>query len=125
MDVLLGLWPDKDADAEQVERLAYLLRGELRALDVEGLRPVNGDAPPDGAKGVDPVTAGAVMLALSASGGVLVALVETLRDWLGRQSARNRVSVTIDGDTLELEQASDGERRQLIDAFVRRHRSGE
>lgn len=125
MDVLLGLWPDKDADAEQVERLAYLLRGELRALDVEGLRPVNGGSPPDGAKGVDPVTAGAVMLALSASGGVLVALVETLRDWLGRQSARNRVSVTIDGDTLELEQASDGERRQLIDAFVRRHRSGE
>jgi len=125
MDVLLGLEPDEDVDAEQAGRLGYLLRGELRALDIEGLRAVNGDAPPDGAKAVDPVTVGAVVLAFSAPGGVLVALVATLQDWLGRQSTRNRISVTIDGDTLELEHASADERRELIDGFVRKHRSGE
>lgn len=111
MDVLLGLTPDGDADPEEVERLTARLRAELRGLDVEALRPLSDGAPPDGAKAVDPVTVGAVVLALSAPGGVLTSLVETLRDWLGRQSARNRISVTIDGDTLELEQASADERR--------------
>jgi hypothetical protein len=125
MDVLLGLTPDGDADPEEVEELAARLRAELRELDIEALRPLSDGAPPDGAKAVDPVTVGAVVLALSAPGGVLTSLVETLRDWLGRQSARNRISVTIDGDTLELEQASADERRELIDQFVRRHRSGE
>ncbi|MEV6480825.1 hypothetical protein [Streptomyces sp. NPDC051576] len=128
MDVLLGLTPDGDADPEESERLAARLRAELRELDLDALRlsaASGGDGvPPDGAKGVDPVTVGAVVLALSAPAGVLTALVETLRDWLGRQSARNRVSVTIDGDTIELEQASAAERRELVDAFVRRHRSG-
>jgi hypothetical protein len=48
-------------------------------------------------------------------------LVETVRDWFGRQSGGRRISVTIDGDTLELDAASTGERRELIDTFARRH----
>jgi hypothetical protein len=125
MDVLLGLTPDGDADREEAERLATGLRAELRGLDIDALHGVSDGAPPEGAKAVDPVTVGAVVLALSASGGVLPSLVETLRDWLGRQSAKHRVSVTIDGDTIELERASAEERQKLIDEFVRRHRSGE
>ncbi|MFE9602716.1 hypothetical protein [Streptomyces hokutonensis] len=124
MDVLLGLAPDGAADQEEAERFVGRLRAELRGLDFDALRvhaSPSGDVPPEGAKAVDPVTVGAVVLALSASGGVLPTLVETLRDWLGRQSARHRVSVTIDGDTIELERASADERRELVDAFVRRH----
>ncbi|WP_329254547.1 hypothetical protein OG223_28590 [Streptomyces sp. NBC_01478] len=127
MDVLLGLAPDGDTDREENERFVSRVRAELRGLDIDALRvqaSVSSDVPPEGAKAVDPVTVGAVVLALSASGGVLPALVETLRDWLGRQSARHRVSVTIDGDTIELERASADERRELVDAFVRRHGSG-
>ncbi|MFI8536324.1 hypothetical protein ACIGMX_39575 [Streptomyces aquilus] len=67
---------------------------------------------------------GAVVVALSASAGVLTALVEMLRDWLGRQSARHRVSLTIDHDTIELEQASADERRELVSAYIRRHSGG-
>ncbi|MGW0838080.1 effector-associated constant component EACC1 [Streptomyces prunicolor] len=125
MDVLLGLSPDGDTDREENERFVSRVRAELRGLDIDALRVHSsefGAVPPAGAKAVDPVTVGAVVLALSAAGGVLPALVETLRDWLGRQSARHRVSVTVDGDTIELERASADERRELIDAFVRRHR---
>lgn len=128
MDVLLGFTPDSAVDEEEAARLVPRLRAEIRELDLDALRvrtAPGGAPPPPGAKGVDPVTAGAVVLALSASGGVLPSLVETLRDWLGRQSARHRVSVTIDGDTIELERASAEERRKLIDEFVRRHGSGE
>ncbi|SED91324.1 hypothetical protein SAMN05216489_04891 [Streptomyces sp. 3213] len=124
MDVLLRLAPAADADREETERLVARVRTELRELDLDALElhTAPGTVAPAGAKGgVDPVTVGAVVLALSAPGGVLTALVETLRDWLGRQSARHRVSVTIDGDTIELERASTDERRELVEAFVRRH----
>lgn len=125
MEVLLALAPDEESDAEEVERLMRRLRTELRELDVDVLRPEPVGQLPAGAKGSDPVTVGAIVVALSASGGVFTVLIDTLRDWLGRQSARHRISVTIDGDTIELEHATAEERRELIDGFVRRHRAGE
>ncbi|PKV89168.1 hypothetical protein [Streptomyces sp. TLI_146] len=125
MEVLLALAPDEESDAEEAERLVRRLRTELRELGVDVLRPEPVGQLPPGAKGSDPVTVGAIVVALSASGGVFTVLIDTLRDWLGRQSARHRISVTIDGDTIELEHATAEERRELIDGFVRRHRSGE
>ncbi|WP_329402936.1 effector-associated constant component EACC1 [Streptomyces melanogenes] len=125
MEVLLALAPDEESDAEEVERLMRRLRTELRELDVDVLRPEPVGQLPVGAKGSDPLTVGAIVVALSASGGVFTVLIDTLRDWLGRQSARHRISVTIDGDTIELEHATAEERRELIDGFVRRHRAGE
>lgn len=121
VNVLLTITPDPELDPEAGEQLARRLRAEIVELDVESVRPGPGGPAPDGAKGSDAVTLGAVVVALSASGGVFTALVETVRDWLGRSSARHRVSLTIDGDTIELERASDAERRDLVDAFVRRH----
>ncbi|GGP31971.1 effector-associated constant component EACC1 [Streptomyces melanogenes] len=125
MEVLLALAPDEESDAEEAERLTRRLLAELRELDVDVFRPVPVGQLPPGAKGSDPVTVGAIVVALSASGGVFTVLIDTLRDWLGRQSARHRISVTIDGDTIELEHATAEERRELIDGFVRRHRAGE
>lgn len=108
-----------DADAEELDRLARRLRAELGELDVD-LRAVPGEAP-DGAKAADPVTVGSLMVAFSAAGGVFPGLVETLKDWLGRQAGKHRIKVTVDGDTVELERATSAERQQLIEAFVRRH----
>ncbi|MEU3917753.1 hypothetical protein [Streptomyces sp. NPDC029004] len=121
VNVLLVLELDPELDPEAGERLMQRLRAEIAELDVESLRPGPATTAPDGAKGTDPLTLGAVVVALSASGGVFTALVETLRDWLGRHSARHRISLTIDGDTLELERASAAERRDLVDAYIRRH----
>ncbi|MFJ9543902.1 hypothetical protein ACIRPX_42770 [Streptomyces sp. NPDC101225] len=126
VDVVVGLTPDGVADAEVSERLARRLRAEMRGLDLDSLRMLAEGAVPERAKAGtgDAVTMGAVVLAASASGGVLPSLVGLLQDWLGRQSARYRISVTIDGDTLELERATAEERQQLITAFVRRHGAG-
>jgi hypothetical protein len=116
---------DPETDPEAGERAARGLRAEVAELGgVEDVRSVPSGPAPEGAKGSDAVTAGALVVALAASGGVFTALVETLRDWLGRQSARHRISVTIDGDTIELERASAAERRDLVDAYIRRHASG-
>ena len=115
----LALEPEPGADAEETERLGRSLRMELRELDVEEVRPVVGEAP-DGAKGAGSSLA-ELLLTMSASGGVLATVVATIRDWLGRRRDAGKVLLTIDGDTLELEAATAGERAELVDAFVRRH----
>lgn len=121
VSVLLVLEPDPELDSEAGERLTRQLRAELAELDIESVGFASSEAAPDGAKGTDPVTLGAIIVALSASGGVFTALIETVRDWLGRHSRRHRISVTIDGDTLELERATAGQQRELVDAYLRRH----
>jgi len=121
VNLLLVLEPDPELDPEACERLTRQLRTELAELDVESVVPAVSGTLPDGAKGTDPVTVGAVIVALSASGGVFTGLIETLRDWLGRHSRRHRISVTIDGDTIELERATAGQQRDLVNAYIRRH----
>ncbi|MFB6878958.1 hypothetical protein [Streptomyces sp. NPDC056323] len=123
MEVLLIVVPDPELDPAVGERVTRRLRAEIADLDVDTVRPGPIAPAPDAAKGTDAVTLGAVVVALSASGSVLTSLIETVRDWLGRSSARHRVSLTIDGDTIELERASAAERQALIDAYVRRHTS--
>jgi hypothetical protein len=108
-----------EAGDEELDRLARRLRAELGELDVDVLA-VAGDLPA-GAKAADPVTIGSLVVAFSAAGGVFPGLLETLREWLGRQAGKHRIKVTVDGDTVELERATSAERQQLIDAFVQRH----
>ncbi|MBP2056371.1 hypothetical protein J2Z21_009389 [Streptomyces griseochromogenes] len=124
MQLLLSIAFDPELDPEPAERLTRQLRAEIAELDIESVGPAHAEAAPDGAKGTDAVTLGAVVVALSASSGVFTTLIETLRDWLSRHSARHRISLTIDGDTIELERASAAERQELIDAYVRRHTGG-
>jgi hypothetical protein len=111
-EVLVVLDADDQIDAETHERLAHRLRAEIADLDVESVSAVPAGAAPPNAKG-DPVTIGALVVALS----------DTARDWLGRQHGRHRISMTIDGDTIELERASSAQQRELIAAFLQRHRT--
>jgi hypothetical protein len=121
MDVLLGLVPDSAASAEESERLAVRLRAELRELDLDTLETVAGGVPPARSKG-DAVTAGAVVLALSVPGGVLPSLIGLVQDWLGRQASRNRVSITLNGNTVE-GLLTPEQQQQLIDAVVGGHQA--
>jgi hypothetical protein len=118
--VHLTLEPDSQLDAEEYERMTRQLRAELKDLDVESVRLATTETAPAGAKG-DPVTVGALIVALSASGGVFTTLIAALHDWLRRRSGNHRIRVTIDGDTIELERASAEREAELVDAFVRRH----
>ena len=122
VDVLVALAPEPGADAEERERLGRQLRQELRSLEVDGVRPVTGDAAPEGAKG-DVAAIGEWLVTLSASGGVIATLVATIRDWLGRRGAAHTITLTIDGDSLELDSATPAEQAELIDTFVRRHQT--
>lgn len=121
MELLVELAPEAGADAEETDRLGRQLRSELRALDVDDVRPVLAGQAPPGSKGADAAAVTELLITLSASGGVVATVVATVKDWLGRRGGGHRVSLTIDGDTLELDGASTEERAALIDTFVRRH----
>jgi hypothetical protein len=120
-DVRLVLRPDPELDAETCDRLTRQLRSEIAQLDVDSARLDAAGPPPEGAKAGEAVTLGAIVVAMSASGGVFATVLGTVREWLGRQSGRHRISVTIDGDTLELERATAAQQRELLDAYLRRH----
>jgi Effector Associated Constant Component 1 len=91
-------------------------------LDVDSVALARGDeAVAVGAKVADPVTVGAIVVALSASGGVFTSLIGVLKDWLDRHRADHKIIVTIEGDTLELDRATVEQQRELIAAYLGRH----
>jgi hypothetical protein len=110
------------ADAERLVTLTGYLRVELLRLDVENVVPLRaGDAPP-GAKGFAAATAGALLVALGQSAEGLRSVVSVIGDWLRRGDGTKRmVRLELDGDTLELSQASKADQERLIELFVSRH----
>jgi hypothetical protein len=124
VELRVVLEPDPGTDEEDVERLGRHLGNELRALDVDDVAAVDGAAPPEGAKSGAVMSLTEWLVTLSGSGGVFVTVIGTLEDWLSRRAGAHKVSVTIDGDTLELDRATPVERAELIGTFVRRHQTG-
>src|SRR3954463_15960063 len=120
LEVRLALEPEPGADPEEAERLGRQLRNELRELDVDDVRTAAGGAAPPGAKG-DVASLGEWLVTLSAGGGGVATVLATLRDWPGRRGGAHRIKLTIDADTIELSAASDAERAELVEAFLRRH----
>jgi len=120
VELRIVLEPDPDTDPADAERLGRQLRDELRDLEVDGVEPVEGGEPPAGAKsGV--LTSLTEWLVTLAGGGVLAPVIGTIRAFLTRGGGDHKVTVTIDGDTLELGRATDDERARIVDAFVQRH----
>lgn len=120
-DLVLVVESEPDADSDEIDRSVRQLRAELKYLDVESVIPVTSEDAPLGAKGIDPFSLGALLITLTATGGVFTILIETVRDWLARHASARRISVTIDGDTIVLEKGSAQERSALIEAYMRRH----
>jgi hypothetical protein len=119
VELSVVLEPDPDTDPEDRERLGRQLRDELRDLDVDDVAPVESGPPPPGSKGVG--MALTEWLVTLSGAGVVVPVIGTIKAWLARGAGDHKVTVTIDGDTLELGRATDAERAEIVDAFVRRH----
>ncbi|MFD5097149.1 hypothetical protein ACFWMR_41515 [Amycolatopsis thailandensis] len=110
------------ADAERADQLAGYLRRELieRGLaDVKALPA--GEAPP-GSRGFDAATAGGLLVTLGKSADGLRSVVAAAREWLSRGGRVKRtVRLEIDGDVLELSEASLSDQDKLVDLFLSRH----
>lgn len=114
---------DEDgADDERLDTLAGYLREELVQLDVEDVTALRTGEPPAGARAIDLVAAGGLLVSLGQSAERLRAVVAAIRGWLGRAGGAQRtVRLEIGGDSLELSGASDADQQRLIDLFISRH----
>ena len=66
------------------------------------------------------------MVALGQSAAGLQSVVSAIKDWLRRGGGTRRtVRLELDGDALELSQASTADQERLIELFVSRHAEGE
>jgi hypothetical protein len=107
-------------DVEELADLTQRLRDELLELDVDTVEPATGGAAPDGAKGLELLAVGGLIVRFAMKASVLRGVVDATVGWLGRQQARS-VKLTLDGDTLELTGVSSDEQQRLIEHWVARH----
>jgi hypothetical protein len=114
------------ADAERLDALTGYLRRELLQLDVEEVSRVQaGDVPP-GARAIDVLALGGLVVSLGRAATGLQQVVAAIRRWLSSgDGIRRTVKIEIDGDILELSEVSLAEQDRLVDLFVRRHSADE
>jgi hypothetical protein len=110
---------EEGADAERLDTLVRYLRAELGELDAVEVGDVR-LAAPDGTRAVELAAAGALLVSL-AKGGALGQVVDVVRRWLDRSPGGRRIRIEIDGDVLEISDASVRQQDQLVDVFVTRH----
>lgn len=117
---------EADADAERLDQLSSMLRTELLQLDVDDVVPVPAGPPPAGARALDAVVVGGLLIKLADS-AALRSVVDTVRRWLGRGGGATARSVRLEigGDVLEISGASATDQERLVSLFVRRHSAGE
>jgi hypothetical protein len=109
-----------DVDDEELAELTGRLRGALLELDVDAVEPASGGAAPEGAKGVELLAVGGLVIRFALSSTMLRSVVDVASGWMSRQRARS-VKLTLDGDTLEVTGTSSEEQQRLIDLWVERH----
>ena len=116
---------EEGADAERLAVLTGYLRGELLQLDVEDVTALRGGEAPPGSRAFDVAAVGALLVSLGQSAEGLRSVVSAIRDWLQRGTRdRRTVRLELDGDVLELSQASMADQERLIELFVSRHAGG-
>jgi hypothetical protein len=115
---------EEDADAERLALLTGYLRSELLQLGVEDVTALQVGEPPPGSRAFGVASVGALLIVLGQSAEGLRSVVSAIRDWLRRGGTRRTVRLELDGDALELSEASTADQQRLIELFIRRHTTG-
>jgi Effector Associated Constant Component 1 len=116
--VVLRVDAGPDADEEEVAELALRLRDDLEAVDVGSVQLSRSGPAPPGAKAVDPIEWGTLLVAIGSS-PALMTLIRTADAWIARQR-HGRVRVKIGEDELVLTGASSEDQRRLVDDWLAR-----
>ncbi|WP_409490105.1 hypothetical protein [Amycolatopsis sp. cmx-11-12] len=110
------------ADAERVDQLTGYLRSELIDRGVADVKALPAGPAPPGSRTFDVATVGGLLVTLGQSADGLRSVVAAVREWLSRGGRVKRtVRLEIDGDVLELSEASVTDQDKLVDLFVSRH----
>ncbi len=104
---------------DEIDLQSRRLREEFLQLDVNEVRIARDGPPLDLTKAVDANLLGAILVSLS-DPTVLVAVMETVKSWIGR-SQRRTARLEIDGDILDVTGISSRDQTRLIDQWIARH----
>lgn len=104
-----------DVSEDDIDQMTRQLLFELRDTDVESAELVKGGSAPQGTKSVDPVTAGAIAIAVLPT--MLPKIIETIQAWLLRDSNRTiKFKGKVAGQIMEFE-GSAKDLQKLIDSL--------
>jgi hypothetical protein len=113
---------ENGADPQRLETLTGFLRDELLQLDVETVAVLPTGTPPAGARAIDATAVGGLLVSLGHTAGGLRSVVQVLQQWLARgHRAARTVRLEIDGDVLQLSNASAADQERLVELFIGRH----
>jgi hypothetical protein len=108
------------ADQEELEQLTLRLLRELTELDIESIELEREGPAPPGARAVDILALGTLVVTLVRSSELLSAVVGVLQSWLAGSRQRS-VKLELDGDVLEVVGLSTADQRRLIASWIARH----
>ncbi|MFH8448800.1 hypothetical protein ACH4CD_06120 [Streptomyces fungicidicus] len=111
----LVLTGSQDSDQEELDELTLRLRERLLELDVDDVELNRSGDIPAGAKPVDAIAVGALVVTVAPI--ALRSVLDLVRTWIETRPVRT-VSITLGEDSLELEAVSPAEQQRLIDAFL-------
>jgi len=111
------------ADSEELDELVGQLRRELLELEVESVDRARGGPVPKGARAVDVLALGTLLVSLVDPATVLPAVVAAVEAWLRGRGQRS-VKLELDGDILEVTGLSSRDQGRLIDGWLDRHARG-
>ena len=113
---------EDDADSARLAELTRYLRADLLQLDVDDVTALPGVAPPPGSRASGSAEISGLLVMLGQSADALRSVVAAVTAWAGRGGGTRRtVRLELDGDALELSQASAADQERLISLFVSRH----
>ncbi len=111
---------EHDATPEQLELLSSSLRRELLELDVDDVVEVSEAVPPAGARAIDVVAIGELLVSLPGSLDLLRSVIAAVRSWVVRGPAGHaRTAELAVGDkTIKLTGVSSDQQDRMIEQFV-------
>jgi hypothetical protein len=113
---------ESGADAERLDTLTRYLRQELVDLGVGDVTAQPAGPPPPGARAIEALAIGGLLVTLSESAQGVRKVVAAIRGWLSQGGTTKRtVRLELEGDVLELSEVSEKEQTRLIELFVSRH----
>ncbi len=102
-----------DASEDEIDAMTRQLLSELKETNVESASLVKSGSAPEGTKSVDPVTAGAIAIAVLP--GMLSKIIETIQAWVLRGNNRTvKFKGKVAGQTIDFEGSADDLQKLLV-----------
>jgi hypothetical protein len=113
---------EDDADDQRLATLAAYLRTELLRLDVADVTTASTGQAPRGTKGSELAGIAGLVVTLGQSADSLRSVITAIQAWLSRGIGHPRsVHIEIDGDKIELSNATRTDQARLVDLYINRH----